>query len=74
MPEHEHVRCPRCHKPFECKVGSILICHCSEVALTRDERAYIAERWDGCLCRECLLEVRQEMRQAREPRVEHVSI
>lgn len=57
MAGHEHVICPRCHTGFECKSGSVLLCHCSQVTLSDEHKAFIAERWDGCLCHPCLLAV-----------------
>ena len=57
MPEHEFVSCPRCGRRFECKLGSITICQCSEIQLSAAQREYIAERWDRCLCHHCLLEI-----------------
>ena len=60
MPRHQTMQCPRCSKEFECKLGSITICHCSEVTLSAEQRAYIGERWDQCLCHECLLEIKEK--------------
>ncbi|WP_103654385.1 cysteine-rich CWC family protein [Agarilytica rhodophyticola] len=57
MPKHETIVCPRCLKDFECKMGSILICHCSDIHLSDKQRAFIAERWDRCLCNSCLKEI-----------------
>ncbi|EGG99030.1 hypothetical protein imdm_1598 [gamma proteobacterium IMCC2047] len=57
MPEHEKRNCPRCGAAFECKVGSILICHCSDVQLSEQQKALIAERWDDCLCHGCLMAI-----------------
>ncbi len=61
MPTHEEVLCPRCNAGFECKSGSITICHCSDIALNRDQMAYIAERWQSCLCHQCLLELKASL-------------
>ncbi|WNO11762.1 cysteine-rich CWC family protein [Teredinibacter sp. KSP-S5-2] len=57
MPHHETVQCPRCKSQFECKVGSILICHCNEVKLSDGQKQYVAERWESCLCHGCLLDI-----------------
>ncbi len=57
MPHHEDTACPRCGSIFECKMGSITLCHCSEAQLSKDQMAYIAERWQGCLCHQCLLDI-----------------
>ncbi|TXK51295.1 cysteine-rich CWC family protein [Pontibacter qinzhouensis] len=54
MPNHEHKTCPRCQQPFECKVGSILLCQCSVVRLTEAERDYLHTRYSDCLCASCM--------------------
>jgi hypothetical protein len=55
---HEQKTCPRCGTPFECKVGTIAQCHCSAIPLNPEERAFIEERYHDCLCRNCLLELK----------------
>lgn len=62
---HETVSCPRCKASFECRVGSILRCQCQQVDLTEDERAYIGEQYSGCLCANCLQELKTSYRQVR---------
>ncbi|MEM1402765.1 MAG: cysteine-rich CWC family protein [Pseudomonadota bacterium] len=57
MPNHEDVSCPRCGSVFQCKVGSITICHCSDVSLSDLQKAYISEHWDSCLCPQCLFDI-----------------
>jgi hypothetical protein len=54
MPAHETRTCPACGREFECRAGSIGQCQCSQVALTLEERAFIAERYEDCLCASCL--------------------
>lgn len=54
MVKHEEKKCPRCGSSFECKVGSILLCQCSTVSITEDERDYINATYDDCLCATCL--------------------
>jgi hypothetical protein len=58
MCEHEKKYCPHCNILFECKVGSILLCQCTTVPLTEDERMFIKNRYDDCLCANCLMELR----------------
>ena len=60
MPLHEDKNCPRCRQPFECKVGSILLCQCSSVLLTEAERTYIHARYTDCLCASCMIDLRKE--------------
>jgi hypothetical protein len=56
MCRHEEKSCPRCGNGFECKPGSITGCQCYGVMLNNDQRAMIEERYNDCLCRNCLLE------------------
>lgn len=60
MPHHETRKCPRCGKPFECKVGHIAACQCSAVSLTHEERAFIENRYLDCLCSNCLQSMKFE--------------
>ncbi|PIE42836.1 MAG: hypothetical protein CSA50_08245 [Gammaproteobacteria bacterium] len=60
MTKHEKSRCPRCHTLFECKTGSITLCHCNQVSLSQAQREYLSQQWDCCLCHKCLLEIKQE--------------
>lgn len=56
MCEHEKKNCPHCNQLFECKVGSILLCQCSEITLTEQERSYIRDFYEDCLCATCMME------------------
>ncbi|MBZ4189194.1 cysteine-rich CWC family protein [Niabella beijingensis] len=58
MCKHEDKYCPRCKQPFECKVGSILLCQCSTVSLNDEERDFINQQYEDCLCASCLKELR----------------
>ncbi|WP_354001272.1 cysteine-rich CWC family protein [uncultured Methylophaga sp.] len=58
--KHEPVACPRCGDEFVCKPGAVPICHCFEVKLSKEQREWIAERWEGCLCGSCLHTVAEE--------------
>ncbi|BDD07828.1 hypothetical protein FUAX_02600 [Fulvitalea axinellae] len=60
MPRHEDKKCPRCGAGFECKTGSVTICQCYAVPLNTDEREYIREKFDDCLCARCLAQLKQE--------------
>ncbi|HEV8270045.1 MAG TPA: cysteine-rich CWC family protein [Chitinophagaceae bacterium] len=55
---HEEKHCPRCGNRFECKAGSITACQCYGIGLSNEERAFIEERYSDCLCRNCLLELK----------------
>jgi Cysteine-rich CWC len=54
MCKHETRKCPRCNTEFECKAGTIAQCQCYGIALTVEQRAYVEQRYSGCLCRTCL--------------------
>ncbi|MBM3416244.1 MAG: cysteine-rich CWC family protein [Bacteroidetes bacterium] len=51
---HETKSCPRCGNPFECKPGNITQCQCFGMKFTAEEKAFIEERYNDCLCRNCL--------------------
>ena len=55
MPDHEPKACPRCGGGFECRLGSIHRCQCVDIALSDEMRESIAQRYDDCLCRDCLM-------------------
>lgn len=65
MPSHETVHCPRCKTAFECRVGSILQCQCQVVTLSEDERQYINENYNGCLCADCLQHMKASYKQEK---------
>ncbi|WP_083940552.1 cysteine-rich CWC family protein [Rudanella lutea] len=57
----EPTRCPRCHRPFACRAAAIRTCQCAAVPLTPAQREYIASRYKGCLCAECLQALAREV-------------
>jgi hypothetical protein len=59
MIKHEEKNCPRCRAPFECKVGDVAQCQCAGIGMSAAERQFIADRYQDCLCRKCLLELKQ---------------
>lgn len=59
MCKHEEKYCPRCRSAFECKVGDVAQCQCSGIGMSPEERQFIADRYQDCLCRKCLLELKQ---------------
>ncbi len=54
MPQHEIKNCPRCNGTFECKVGNISLCQCSNITLTIEQQAFIETKYQDCLCGNCL--------------------
>ncbi|HEY8781885.1 MAG TPA: cysteine-rich CWC family protein [Mucilaginibacter sp.] len=61
MANHETKYCPRCKAPFECKVGSILLCQCQGLTFSEAERDYIRLTYHDCLCRNCLQVMKHEI-------------
>lgn len=59
MIKHELKTCPHCKTSFECKSGDIINCQCESVILTTAQREYISQRYDDCLCANCLGKLRQ---------------
>lgn len=60
MCQHEEKKCPRCGASFECKVGNITECQCYGVSFSVEERAFLEGKYEDCLCRTCLLELKGE--------------
>ncbi|NCI45416.1 cysteine-rich CWC family protein [Sediminibacterium soli] len=65
MPTHETKKCPRCARPFECKVGNIAECQCSQVTLSYEQKAYIELQYTDCLCAQCLQALQFEQQLAK---------
>ncbi|HMO63465.1 MAG TPA: cysteine-rich CWC family protein [Ferruginibacter sp.] len=59
MCKHEQKSCPRCGAVFECKTGDINNCQCFGVELSVAEETFIASHYNDCLCRNCLLQLKQ---------------
>ncbi len=68
MAHHESKYCQRCDTQFECKVGTIAICQCSTVTLSKEERGHIEQKYDDCLCANCLKVLRTEHKNAKHQR------
>jgi hypothetical protein len=60
MPTHEAKPCPRCGHLFACRVGSITQCDCTRIQLSVEEKAFIAERYNECLCLACLTDLKNK--------------
>jgi hypothetical protein len=61
MCQHEKKNCPRCGVAFECKPGNITQCQCNGITLTLEQKSYISQRYDDCLCRNCLVYLSAEL-------------
>ncbi|HRD56472.1 MAG TPA: cysteine-rich CWC family protein [Ferruginibacter sp.] len=55
--KHEPKTCPRCNRSFECKPGDIGHCQCHGFQFTDSTKAFIAQKYADCLCRQCLQEL-----------------
>ncbi|MEI9956337.1 MAG: cysteine-rich CWC family protein [Ferruginibacter sp.] len=64
---HEDKYCPRCKQSFECKVGNITQCQCYGVQLTTEERTFVDKQFNDCLCRQCLLQLKNDFAQLKNP-------
>jgi len=58
--------CPRCKAPFVCRADDIQQCQCWGVNLSPEDRENIrragfSEEQASCLCRQCLLELKQPL-------------
>lgn len=51
--------CPMCKSKFECKPDNISQCQCSEIIPSSDEQMFISDKYDDCLCADCLLEMKK---------------
>lgn len=56
-PKHEIKLCARCGGDFECKVGDVTNCQCSEVKILPETYKFISTTHYDCLCKKCLEEL-----------------
>ncbi|MBS1576219.1 MAG: cysteine-rich CWC family protein [Bacteroidetes bacterium] len=57
MNTYESKYCPRCSKAFDCKPGNIVQCQCFGIQLTSEQKTLIQDRYNDCLCKDCLLQL-----------------
>lgn len=72
--KHETKACGRCGDLFECKVGDVVNCQCSQVQLSPETFEFLANTHFDCLCSKCLVEIDKMLKQAKEipfPRKSH---
>lgn len=50
--------CPKCGKLFTC-TGDVN-CWCMEIKIPGKVKDYISARFEGCLCKECILKLIEE--------------
>ncbi|MBL7779430.1 MAG: cysteine-rich CWC family protein [Chitinophagales bacterium] len=61
--KHEPKHCAHCSDLFECKPNAISACHCSQILLNDEERAFISAKYNDCLCSKCLVAIKLEYEQ-----------
>ncbi len=63
-PKYELKECPRCGRLFSCtgEMG----CWCLSVSLSVDVSDFISSRYEGCLCKQCLRNIEEELREKRK--------
>jgi hypothetical protein len=52
--------CPRCGAAFHCGARDPQPCACTAIQLDAATLARLRERWRGCLCLDCLLQLQRE--------------
>jgi len=60
MSLYEQKVCARCECLFECKVSNIGNCMCSTITLSMEEKIFIEERYNDCLCINCLKDLKNK--------------
>ncbi|HEY8658541.1 MAG TPA: cysteine-rich CWC family protein [Hanamia sp.] len=58
MTKHEEKICPRCTAQFVCKVSDAVNCQCYGIRLSANEEGFVKANYDDCLCRNCLLQLK----------------
>jgi hypothetical protein len=59
--KHELKQCARCNNSFECKQGDVINCQCYGIVLSTEAQDYIANTYNDCLCKACLLQLQNNL-------------
>lgn len=62
MPFTHTKTCPRCGKPFICRVDEMDSCDCRLVKLSEAQYQFIKSNFTDCLCLTCLTEIVHEIK------------
>lgn len=62
MPFTHTKTCPRCGKPFICRVDDVANCDCRLVKLSDTQYEFIKANYSQCLCLTCLTEITNEIK------------
>lgn len=52
--------CAACGAGFDCRPDDITACGCNAIVLPEAAKEWIARNYEGCLCRECLLNIKRK--------------
>lgn len=66
MSLYETKNCHRCKEQFECKPGNISQCQCNSIKLTYEQRAFIEQQYNDCLCNKCLTVLQNDLELFKE--------
>ncbi len=66
MSLHEQKKCPRCNTEFECQPDNITQCQCYGFKISNELKAYIEQRYNDCLCMNCLEYLSNELNLFKE--------
>ena len=61
MSLHERKSCQRCNPVFERKAGNIAQYQCAEFVITVEIRTYLEQRYNDCVCKNCLQYLQVEL-------------
>ena len=56
----DYTGCPKCKQLFICNAQNIINCHCYLISLSEAEQHFISEKFKGCLCNTCLVQLKEE--------------
>lgn len=54
--------CQRCQSTFQCKADDIANCQCASVTISKKAKQYLKTTNYGCLCKNCLVEINQQIK------------
>jgi hypothetical protein len=59
--KHEVKICEKCQAHFECKMGDVNRCQCSEVEISDHTLAFLEQTDFDCLCKNCLSALNKQL-------------
>lgn len=58
-------KCPRCNKKIICLRDDIEHCACTSMSIEEEVITFIEERYESCLCNDCLSEIEQQLSKSK---------